>query len=93
MLTPRLTQAHPAQGSVTLGPKQGEPGANFCDVGNWQFVVGEVEFALSVILERHCQALASVAEDMQVMLFHCIRSRTYYVLRITSTSRALAIEG
>jgi hypothetical protein len=29
---PRLSQAHPAQGSVTLGPEQGEPGANFCYV-------------------------------------------------------------
>jgi len=37
---PRLTQAHPARGGVTLGLEQGEPGANFCDVGklcgSWQ---------------------------------------------------------
>jgi hypothetical protein len=27
-------KAHAAQGGVTLGPEQGEPGANFCDVGS-----------------------------------------------------------
>jgi hypothetical protein len=30
---PRLTQAHAAQGGVTLGPEQGELGANFCYLG------------------------------------------------------------
>jgi hypothetical protein len=28
-----LTRAHAAQGGVTLGPEQGEPGANFCYLG------------------------------------------------------------
>jgi hypothetical protein len=30
---PRLTRAHAAQGGITLGPGQGEPGANFCHLG------------------------------------------------------------
>jgi hypothetical protein len=29
----RLTRAHAAQGGVTLGPEQGEVGANFCYLG------------------------------------------------------------
>ena len=29
----KLMQAHAAQGGVTLGPEQGEPGANFCHLG------------------------------------------------------------
>ena len=33
-LTQRSTQAHAAQGSVTLGPEQGEVGANFSHLGN-----------------------------------------------------------
>jgi len=32
--SPRLTQAHAAQGGVTLGPEQGELGANFCYLGH-----------------------------------------------------------
>jgi hypothetical protein len=32
-LTQGLTQAHAAQGGVTLGPEQGELGANFCHLG------------------------------------------------------------
>jgi hypothetical protein len=32
-LTQRLTGAHAAQGGVTLGPEQGELGANFCHLG------------------------------------------------------------
>ena len=32
-LTQRLIQAHAAQGGVTLGPEQGELGANFCYLG------------------------------------------------------------
>ena len=31
--SPRLTQAHAAQGGVTLGLEQGELGANFCYLG------------------------------------------------------------
>jgi hypothetical protein len=31
---PRLTRAHAAQGGVTLGPGQGEAGANFCHLGS-----------------------------------------------------------
>jgi hypothetical protein len=31
---PRLTRAHVAQGGVTLGPEQGELGANFCYLGH-----------------------------------------------------------
>jgi hypothetical protein len=30
---PRFWQSHAGQGGVTLGPEQGEPGANFCYVG------------------------------------------------------------
>ena len=33
METLQVTRAHAAQGGVTLGPEQGEPGANFCHVG------------------------------------------------------------
>jgi hypothetical protein len=33
-LIQRLTRAHVAQGGVTLGPEQGELGANFCYLGN-----------------------------------------------------------
>jgi hypothetical protein len=31
--SPRLTRAHAAQGGVTLGPEQGELGANFSHLG------------------------------------------------------------
>jgi hypothetical protein len=33
-LTPWFTRAHAAQGGVTLGPEQGDLGANFCYLGS-----------------------------------------------------------
>jgi hypothetical protein len=46
-LTQRLTRAHAAQGGVTLGPEQGELGANFCYLGPHI-----LDFALQVMVPR-----------------------------------------
>src|SRR5271154_5392393 len=40
-LTQRSTQAHAAQGSVTLGPEQGEVGTNFSHLGTKLCLLGQ----------------------------------------------------
>jgi hypothetical protein len=41
---PRLTRAHAAQGGVTLGLEQGEPGAVFCHLGRNSQTLNSLQF-------------------------------------------------